>query len=74
MDAPVSFDQVFKSEMERYPGPIKEQFQAYEGALLMYMEMKDKVNKGKKNTSGSMECTSIKSVDFKFNTSGYQKL
>lgn len=26
VDAPVSFDQVFKSEMDRYPEPIKEQF------------------------------------------------
>src|SRR5690606_12287522 len=68
LDAPVSFDQVFKSEMDRYPEPIKEQFKNYEGALLMHMEMIDKKNKGKKNTSGTMECIAIETIDYQFDT------
>ena len=74
VDAPVSFDQVFKSEMDRYPEPIKEQFKNYEGALLMHMEMIDKKNKGKKNTSGTMECIAIETIDYQFDTKAYLKL
>ena len=74
VDAPVSFDQVFKSEMDRYPEPIKEQFKNYKGALLMHMEMIDKTNKGKKNTSGTMECVAIEALDYKFSTKDYLKL
>jgi hypothetical protein len=74
VDAPVSFDQVFKSEMDRYPEPIKEQFKNYEGALLMHMEMIDKTNKGKKNTSGTMECIAVETIDYQFDTKAYLKL
>ncbi|MFD1614462.1 DUF4412 domain-containing protein [Gelatiniphilus marinus] len=74
VDAPVSFDQVFKSEMDRYPEPIKEQFKNYKGALLMHMEMIDKTNKGKKNTSGTMACVAIEALDYKFSTKDYLKL
>src|SRR5690606_27487343 len=74
VDAPVSFDQVFKSEMDRYPEPIKEQFKNYEGALLMHMEMIDRTNKGKKNTSGTMECIAIEIIDYQFDTKAYLKL
>lgn len=74
VDAPVSFDQVFKSEMDRYPEPIKEQFKNYEGALLMHMEMIDKTNKGKRNTSGTMECIAIETIDYQFDTKAYLKL
>ncbi|MFD2552097.1 DUF4412 domain-containing protein [Bizionia sediminis] len=74
VNAPVSLDHLFKSEMDRYPDPIKNQFKEYEGALLMYMEMIDKTNKGKKNTSGTMTCVAIEAVDYKFSTKDYLKL
>jgi len=35
------------------------------------MDMKDKKNKKKKNTSGTMECTIIEKNSFNFSTKGY---
>lgn len=40
----------------------------------MHMEMIDKTNKGKKNTSGTMACVAIEAVDYKFSTKDYLKL
>ncbi len=71
-DAEVSFNDVFKTDPERIPDAVKSQFEGAEGALMMYMEMIDKKNKGKKNTTGTMECTLLEPTNFSFNTSGYR--
>lgn len=71
-DAEVSFNDVYKTDPERIPDAVKSQFKGAEGALMMYMDMKDKKNKGKRNTSGTMECTVLEPTNFSFNTSGYQ--
>lgn len=71
-EAPVSFNDVFKMDTDRIPEAIKRQFDGSENATMMYMEMKDKVNKGKRNTSGTIECTLLEPSNFTFNTSGYK--
>ncbi|MEX0996799.1 MAG: DUF4412 domain-containing protein [Flavobacteriaceae bacterium] len=71
-DAEVSFNDVYKTDPERIPDAVKSQFEGAEDALMMYMDMKDKKNKGKRNTSGTMECTALEPTDFSFNTSGYR--
>jgi hypothetical protein len=70
-EAEISFNDVFKSDSERFPEAIRNQFKDAEGALMMYLEMEDKVNKGKKNTSATMECTILQPSSFTFKTAGY---
>ncbi len=70
-DAPVSFNDVFKSNSDQIPPALRKHMQQYEGALMMYMDMKDKKNKGKKNSSGTMECTILEENKFNFSTKGY---
>lgn len=71
-EAPVTFNDVFKTDTDRIPKAIKNQFKEGENATLMYMEMKDKLNKGKKDKSGTMECTLLEPKSFTFNTNGYK--
>lgn len=71
-EAPVTFNDVFKTDTDRIPKAIKNQFKEGENGTMMYMEMKDKLNKGKKNTSGTMECTLLEPQNFTFNTTGYK--
>lgn len=71
-EAEVSFSDVFKTDTERFPEAIRSHFKDGEGALMMYLEMEDKVNKGKKNTSATMECTVLQPSSFTFNTAGYK--
>lgn len=70
-DGPVSFNDVFPSNSDQFPPALRNQMQQYEGSLMMYMDMKDKKNKKKKNTSGTMECTIIEKNNFNFSTTGY---
>ncbi len=70
-DGPVSFNDVFPSNSDQFPPALRNQLQQYEGATMMFMDMKDKKNKGKKNTSGTMECTLLEKTNFNFNTTGY---
>jgi len=70
-DGPVSFNDVFPSNSDQFPPALRNQMQQYEGSLMMYMDMKDKKNKKKKNTSGTMECTIIEKNSFNFSTKGY---
>lgn len=70
-DGPVSFNDVFPSNSDQFPPALRNQMEQYEGSLMMYMDMKDKKNKGKKNTSGTMECTLIEQTNFNFSTAGY---
>lgn len=71
-DAELSFNDIFKTNPERIPDAVKSQFEGVEGALMMYMDVHDKKNKGKKSTSGTMECTVLEPTNFSFNTSGYR--
>jgi hypothetical protein len=71
-EAPISFNDVFKMDTDRIPQAIKNQFKEGEKATMMYMEMKDKLNKGKKDKSGTMECTLLEPKSFTFNTNGYK--
>lgn len=70
-EAEVSFNDVFKSDPDRIPPALKSHFEKNQNALMLYMDMKDKKNKGKKNTSGTMECTLLEATSFQFSTSGY---
>ncbi len=71
-EAPVSFNDVFKMDTDRIPTAIKGQFNEGENATMMYMEMKDKINKGKRNTSGTIECTLLEPSSFTFDALGYK--
>lgn len=71
-DGPISFNDVFKTDTDRVPKAIKDHFKEGERVTMMYMEMKDKVNKGKKNTSGTIECTLLEPTSFMFDTAGYK--
>ncbi|PKP27034.1 MAG: hypothetical protein CVU03_00345 [Bacteroidetes bacterium HGW-Bacteroidetes-2] len=71
-EAPVTFYDVFKMDSDRIPAAIKNQFEEGEKATMMFMEMKDKLNKGKKDKSGTMECTLLEPKSFTFNTNGYK--
>lgn len=73
-EADVSFNDVFKSSNDQIPDAMKAHFNSAEGALMMYMDMVDKKNKGKRNSSSTMECTLLKPTDFTFNTSGYRAM
>lgn len=71
-EAPVSFKDVFKTDPDRIPVALRSHFKDNPNSLMMYMDMKDKKNKGKKNTSGTMECTSLEKSDFDLSTAGYK--
>ena len=71
-EAEISFNDVFETDPSRIPESMKGFFNDNKNALMMYMDMTDKKNKRKKNTSGTMECTLLEPTDFKIKTSGYQ--
>ncbi|MBV2165878.1 MAG: hypothetical protein KUL76_05030 [Kaistella sp.] len=71
-EAPVSFNDVFKMDTDRIPAAVKKQFSGGEKSTMMYMEMTDKLNKGKKDRSGTMECTLLQPQKFTFSTAGYR--
>ncbi len=71
-EAPVSFNDVFKTDPDRIPVALRSHFHDNQNSLMMYMDMKDKKNKGKKNTSGTMECTSLETINFELSTAGYK--
>lgn len=71
-EVPVSFQDVFgfESNQQNIPAALKEHFK--DGALMMYMEYKDKTKKSKDLVT--MECLKIEKTNFTFSTAGYQKL
>lgn len=73
-DAPITFNDVFKVDTDRLPAAIKNQFSGNEKGTMMFMDMKDKLNKGKKDKSGTMECTLLEPADFIFDASGYKSM
>lgn len=71
-EAKVSFNEVFSTANDQIPDAMKAHFNSADGALMMYMDLKDKKNKGKRDSSGTMECTLLKPTKFSFSTAGYQ--
>lgn len=58
-DVEAGFGNVFKSDRANMPPAMQAAVKEYENGLMMYMEMEDKKNKRKKNTSGTMECVAF---------------
>ncbi len=69
--AGISFNDVFQSGNDQIPDAMKAHFNSADGALMMYMDMIDKKNKGKKSSSATMECTLLQPKKFNFSTAGY---
>ncbi len=70
-EAKVSFADVFKNGNDQIPEAMKAHFNSAGGSLIMYMDMVDKKNKGKKSSSSTMECTLLQPNKFTFSTAGY---
>ena len=73
-EAEISFNDVFKTDQGRIPIALQSHFKENQNALMLFMDMKDKMKKGKKNTSGTMECTLLEASNFNFSTIGYQPI
>lgn len=73
-EAEVSFNEVFKSNNDQIPDAMKAHLNDVDGGLMMYMDMVDKKNKGKKSTNTTMECTMLEPNNFTFNTDGYTQM
>ncbi len=68
----VSLPNAFKSEGAEVPPAFKASAAYFENGLMMYMEMVDKKNKGKKNTSATMECISLETADLMIENRNYR--
>lgn len=62
-DVEAAFGNVFKSDLASLPPAMQTTAKEYENGLMMYMEMHDKKNKRKKNTSGTMECLAFEPAE-----------
>ena len=62
------FGNMFKSEHANLPPAMQKFSQEYKDGLMMYMEMTDKKNKNKKNSSVTMECVAFEPTDLVINT------
>lgn len=58
-DMPANFDNVFKNTQNNMPDELKRFTEEFPNSLMMYMEMEDKENKGKKSGSATMECVAF---------------
>lgn len=58
-DMEAGFGKVFKSDRANLPPAMQKMSEEYENGLMMYMEMEDKKNKKRKNTSATMECVAF---------------
>ncbi|WP_425639178.1 hypothetical protein ACPUEN_05870 [Algoriphagus yeomjeoni] len=63
-DMPANFDNVFKNTQGNLPPELQRFVEENQGSLMMYMEMEDKENKGKKNGSATMECVAFEEYDY----------
>jgi hypothetical protein len=63
-DMPANFDNVFKNTQTNLPPELQRFAEDYPNSLMMYMEMEDKENKGKKNGSATMECVAFESYEY----------
>lgn len=62
-DVEAGFGNVFKSDLASLPPAMQSTAKEYENGLMMYMEMHDKKNKKRKNTSGTMECVAFEPAE-----------
>jgi hypothetical protein len=62
------FGNVFKSDLANMPPAMQATAKEYENGLMMYMEMHDKKNKKRKNTSGTMECLAFEPAEMVIRT------
>lgn len=67
-DMEAGFGNMFKSEHANIPPAMQKFSDEYKNGLMMYMEMVDKKNKNKKNTSVTMECIAFEPTDLVINT------
>jgi hypothetical protein len=67
-DVEAGFGNVFKTELANMPPAMQATAKEYENGLMMYMEMHDKTNNKKKNTSGSMECVAFEPAELVIRT------
>lgn len=62
------FGNMFNSEHANIPPAMQKFSKEYENGMMMYMEMTDKKNKNKKNTSATMECVAFEPTDLAIST------
>ena len=62
------FANMFKSQHANIPPAMQKFSKEYENGLMMYMEMVDKKNNKKKNTTATMECTAFEPSSLVINT------
>jgi hypothetical protein len=67
-DMEAGFGSMFKSDHANIPPAMQKFAGEYENGLMMYMEMVDKKNKKRKNTSGTMECVAFEPSDLVIKT------
>ncbi len=67
-DVEAGFGNVFKTDLAKMPPAMQATAKEYENGLMMYMEMHDKKNKRKKNTSGTMECLAFEPAELVIRT------
>ncbi|KPQ13346.1 MAG: hypothetical protein HLUCCX10_13285 [Algoriphagus marincola HL-49] len=63
-DMPANFDNVFKNTQSNLPPEFQRLVDENQGSLMMFMEMEDKENKGKKNGSATMECVAFEPYEY----------
>ncbi|WP_144607159.1 hypothetical protein [Algoriphagus algorifonticola] len=63
-DMPANFDNVFNNTQNNLPPELERFAEDYPNSLMMYMEMEDKENKGKKNGSATMECVAFEPYEY----------
>lgn len=67
-DMVAGFGNMFKSEHTNLPPAMQKFSEQYKNGLMMYMEMVDKKNKNKKNSSATMECIAFEPTNLVINT------
>lgn len=67
-DMEAGFGNMFKSDHANIPPAMQKFSKEYENGLMMYMEMVDKKNKKKKNSSVTMECVAFEPTDLIIST------
>lgn len=67
-DVEAGFGNMFKSEHANIPPAMQKFAGEYENGLMMYMEMMDKKNRKKKNTSATMECVAFEPTEMVIHT------
>lgn len=62
-DMEAGFGNVFKTDRANLPPAMQSMSREYENGLMMYMEMQDKKNKKRKNSSATMECVAFEPAE-----------